>query len=643
MFNEVLELDLQLTIEDKILKVPGGHIKNCELKLLIHGFKASVTFWVECLTKPDPFFHLLTKPKLVEAKLTVKKYHNVPKPAPDPLVVTGIVTEKSMVERDVKEVKGAPVIYRAYTLVFQDAAAALWSQHYPVMLYNDAKLIDIIKAQLCEGVSFDLNWKELKRKHLVVCLGLEEALGGPSFYDFLLWYVDRFAGILEYDSDKNKYALLDKKTVAKKASVLNKLETENVVVHFPEVTRHSVKVLNAYSEKSDKKDVKQRFSVSGLRRDVMVCSSVPAEFARALSRERVRCVVREPELAVQFKEYPTVSIRPRLFVEFSKTWWSEALYQTGQDFRVIELSLQLTAVEANPEIDREVNIAGYQVEMSSRLESKTESRFELPPFQSPHYPVSAEGHIVSELGAKKDRTYQIYADPDTSVEYFKVDIPLWNKKVLAPFAPNMMSSQFYFPAFRNVRVLVEFGFLNAEIKGFLDWAPDVRLAMDGQGNHILFGHNPTSQTSLSHIYKENRPQWTLKRIAGQDTELIQLDEGTIIFQTKEDKSLKKASKTYSVVANVLKTKAELGGKAGAAIASLTGQYESSTGETSAAIEETIGDVAGALDEMDGAVSGKVQEVRGAVNSSLSALGAKTSQLRAAAAGIGSELRALGSF
>jgi hypothetical protein len=643
MFSEALELELQLTIGEKLFKIPGGHIKDFQVQLLTYGFNARVQFWVECLKKPDPFFRLLTKAELATASLTIKKHHNVPDSAPDPIAVTGIVTEKQMVELTVPEIKGEPVIHRGYTLVFQDAASVLWSQHFPVMLYSDAKLVDIIKAQLCDGVKFDLKWKELKRKHLVVCLGLEEARNGASFYDFVLWYVDRFAGILEYDSKTNKYALLDKKTVPTESSAINRLETSRVSVLFPEVTRHDVKILNAYSEKSDKKDVKKKHSVTGIRRDVLMRSEVPAQFTRLQSFEKSRCIVRESELSVLFREYPTCTLRPGLFVEFSKHSWPSSLYQSGKDFRVVELQIRGTATKSNPEFDREQIFADYSAEMSIRCESKTEARFDLPEYRLPCYPVVAEGHIVSELGGKEDKTYQIYTDPDTSLEYFKVNIPLWNKKVLAPFAPNVLSSQFYFPAFRNSRVLVEFGFLGAEIKGFLDWAPEVRLAMSAQGNHILFGHNPTSQTSLSHLFKDNKPQWTLKRIAGQDTEMIQLDEGTMIFQTKEDKSLKKGSSAYSVVAQVLATKAELGGKAGAAIASLSGQYESSSGETTAAIEGAIGDVGGALEEMDGAVSGKVQEARGAVTSSLSALSAKTGALRSAAAGIGSELRALGSI
>lgn len=639
MFSETLALDLQLTIGSDVTTIPGGHIKRFSLEARTYGFKASVEFWVDAMTTPDPLFRKLLSPELVSARLQLTKHHNVPDEAPDPLILTGLVTDREVEEWVASRVRGDLVSYRGYTLHFEDAAAVLWREHYPLMLYSDARLDDIIKAQLCPGVSFDLDWTVLKTKHPVVCLGLDEARGGPSFYDFIVWLTDRYAGVLEYDSQLNKYFLAEKKSVPKSTGALKREETEEVRVYYPRVSRHKVQVLNAYSEKPDRKDVDSDHAVEGVRRDVLLRSPVPAEFTRLQNVESRRLLTREPRLQVTFGEFPTITLRAGSFVEFGKPSWPSTLYQSDKTFRVIELKIEAVASDSNPELGREQPTGRFNLDMTAQLESKTEKIVDRPPTSGPPLELLAEGHVISEIGEDADKTYQIYSDPDTSVEQFKVNIPLWNKKIPAPFTPNLLSGQFYFPAFRNARVLVRLGFLEATIVGFLDWGPDVRLSMDSQGNHILFGHNPTSHTSLSHIFKDNKPQWTLKRVAGQDTELLQLDEGVMILQTKEDTSLKKAEQKYSVVAKVKATEGELSAEAGAAVAGLKSQFEGTSGEALGAIEGAIGEVGGAFDDMDGAVNGKVDEVRGAVGSALGELSAKTNELRSAAGGVGADLRA----
>jgi hypothetical protein len=58
--------------------------------------------------------------------------------------------------------------------------------------------------------------------------------------------------------------------------------------------------------------------------------------------------------------------------------------------------------------------------------------------------------------------------------------------------------------------------------------------MDTQGNHILFGKTATSQTSVQHVYVDDKPVLHMKRTSDKDTEMIKMVEGSLILETKEE-------------------------------------------------------------------------------------------------------------
>jgi hypothetical protein len=57
--------------------------------------------------------------------------------------------------------------------------------------------------------------------------------------------------------------------------------------------------------------------------------------------------------------------------------------------------------------------------------------------------------------------------------------------------------------------------------------------MEAQGEHILFGKSDTSKTSVNHVYDGDRPVFNVARTNQKDTSLIQLKEGTLFLQVKE--------------------------------------------------------------------------------------------------------------
>ncbi|MEN6486528.1 MAG: hypothetical protein ABFD98_16755, partial [Syntrophobacteraceae bacterium] len=158
-------------------------------------------------------------------------------------------------------------------------------------------------------------------------------------------------------------------------------------------------------------------------------------------------------------------------------------------------------------------------------------------FKSPSFPIFVEGKIVSEQGDTNAETYQIYQDANTKQDQYKVSIPLWSdQQVVAAFEPFYFSGHFYFPAYKNERVLVSLGLHTATIVRFLDWRANARLPMDSQGNRLLMGQTATSQTTMSHSYVDSKPVLNVQRTSDKDLQVIKLSEGSLLLQATQDES-----------------------------------------------------------------------------------------------------------
>jgi hypothetical protein len=60
--------------------------------------------------------------------------------------------------------------------------------------------------------------------------------------------------------------------------------------------------------------------------------------------------------------------------------------------------------------------------------------------------------------------------------------------------------------------------------------------MEVQGEHLLFGKSDDSQTSVNHVYDGDKPVFNVARKNQRDTALIQLKEGTLFLQVKEQEA-----------------------------------------------------------------------------------------------------------
>jgi hypothetical protein len=638
MFSEALQVDLELTFEDGHLRIPAGSIKNFQVDLYSYGFDAQADFWISADVAEDKLFPKFTKLDQIEAWLSIRGVYNLPSPAPDPLTVKGLVTWKSVSEVAFEKVKGHPVLLRHYTIHFQDVAQVLWRQHFPTALYPDAKMVDVIKAQLVQGVTLQMQWDSLEKEQPMIFLSQGAAFHGASFYDFLMWYAASENGVFTYDSQENTYRLSDRKNSLGREVSFVPHEVEKVRVHLPETYRHSVMILNAYSEKPQSEGVKQDQAVAGTHRHLLLRAPIAADFESRKNLEKQRLKNREHEIELVLNQFPLKTFRTWSPIQFDKQNWSKEVFPHGRKYRVYEIHISGNAQiqEARQELGAE--FAVYDVEMKARLEQRENPHVYLPPFEAPTYPIQVEGKIVSEIGEYSDKTYQIYSDEKTSQDFYAVLVPLWNKEIRILFTPDFFTGHFYFPAYKNSRVLVALYLNHAEINRFLDWAAGVRLPMDTQGDHILFGKHDESQTSVRHAYEDDKPVLSIDRIFGVDTELIQLKEGAIILETKEDEARRERKERVDLTPRVASAQAKSQSEYEAATSELTANFQTTKSEVTGEIDEAFAEVKGQLEAMDAEISGKVGEINARVEAAMQRLAEQTSELKTRAASIKGELK-----
>ncbi|AKJ04093.1 hypothetical protein ATI61_101812 [Archangium gephyra] len=546
-FDERLSVSLTLTIAGKAHEIIAGSIKRFSLELWSWGLEGEVEFLLTDNSaqggkEKDALLADFIKPDLVEVSLEVKAVlaETSARPSHTALTVKGLVTEKTLVEEVVPTASGATVIlHRRYGIRFLDAARVLWRQHFPCALYTSKTLKDVLEEHKGDKISLAYDWDAgLGTSHSLIFVGLDPQRGA-SFYDWVLWYVHGHMGVWTYDYAAHGYKFAAAKDSSGTPLKLVEENLQGLEVLLPEVIRHDVTVLNATAESPQTQPVTQKQAVAGIRQDVLLCTPISDEVQARVDLETARLKWRGPEMELVWRSFPEKTFTPGALVKLpDNAAWSAAGLAAGEPLRIrsLHVSGEVSDEQGQEEVYNDPS-ALFSFRMSTRLERKDDPHVDLPAWQPPAYPRYVEGFIVSEQGADKDETWQAYTDSKTSLDGYKVKIPLFADQIIpAPFNPNLLPGHFYFPAYKGERVLVALGFQNAWIKRFLDWRTGARMPQDGQGVQLLVGKTPENGTALKHFYTDDKPVFLMQRTNAKDTQKIQLDEGTLLIQVKEEQS-----------------------------------------------------------------------------------------------------------
>nr|BDT33662.1 hypothetical protein MFMH1_33310 [Myxococcus sp. MH1] len=631
-FQERLALSLTLTLGGQSFVIPGGQVEAFSVDLQSHGFTAEVNFWTGLEKDDGPLFTAFATPDLLDVKLSISGGYPVPQPPPKPLILHGLARERSLEARTHGPVGGAPVRFRRYTVVFEDAARVLWRQHRPTELRTDFALKTLLTEHTAGAFTLDFDWDVLDEKRPLVCLALGEDAPGVGLYDFVAWLADTRGGVWAYDCVKDQYGLWGRKPPVSGAKPLSRTKVERLDVVLPAIPRNAARVLNASTLKSSTLEVpaSKGAGVAGIHQDHLVRTPIVSVVEQRQALEVNRLRVPQRRYRMTFGHFPTVPVSPWAGLRLEGPLWGASVVGSGEDLRVVELSLSARTLDEGPHAGLQLKDTGFEVEMSLLAERASDTTVSLPAHHAPRYPIHVEGKVLSPGGGEKDRIYLLSEDKKTSVLTWRVKVPLWNKDVSVPAEPGFFPGHFYFPPYKNARVLVALHFDRAELHRHLDWADAARLPQDGQGDGILLGKNDTSQTSIVHDFQDMKPVWHLERTSGPDTETVRMAEGTMMFRTKELPGAASVTPTFDVSPQVETARADLSAGVGGAMGETTAAYRVASGSSQAKLDGASSETQAALESAQAEVSAKVSEAKAELKGALSGLEGRTSSLTRAA-------------
>lgn len=550
-FSERLAVTLALTIGGTKISLFGASVKRLELTLRSYGFTGELEFTVlddkaASGKYEDKLLKEFQKPDPITIELSLRRTRTDDKldTSLPPLKVVGQVTERAYRDFHYREVKGALPLARRYFVRFADAASHLLGQHYPCVLYTKKTLKQVIEAQKPDAVKLSLTWPFLTEQRPQIFLShqphLESGIPTASFYDFLIWLVDVNGGVLAYDYLKQELLFAKEKPSAARKVKLLAADVAALTVHPAEQRRYKVRILNSYTEQPATQEVAHEPAQTPLSQDYLLATPVSAHLDEKKSLEGLRLFREEPQLTIDYERFPGNPLLPGDLIKLDPPETFAARQRTvpaalkDKTLRIVRIALSAEAVDQGPDVNVGLDESAFRCRMSLRAELEAEKRVELPRYVAPIYPRHVEGKIVSEVGEDVEQTYQIYTEEKNSLEQYQIKIPLWdNQIVAAPFVPNFFPGHFYLPVYRNERVLVALYFDRARIDRYLDWRPDARLAAETQGNHLILGRKTVTGTAMSHAYTEDKPVFTIKRTNEKDLQTIEVKEGTLTIEVKE--------------------------------------------------------------------------------------------------------------
>ncbi|RKH85730.1 hypothetical protein D7Y21_22295 [Corallococcus sp. AB045] len=539
-FTEQLKVTLDLKAGDEAFTLPAGSIKRLSVKARSYGFEAQVEWWVLCKESgdEDTLFTPFTDTKPLTATLTVDRRYGAQSEGREgaealPLKLIGRVEERHVRERSLANVKDAPVMQRRYRVRLVDPAAMLWRRHFPSGVWVDETLQAVIQANTPGGLDVAYEWEAAGTKHGLHALGLgADDDSGASFLDFLHWVQARMHAGMFLDYAEGKYTLADAKPEGGEALVLTRDEVKQVDLRYPEPRRDALSVLNSYVDAGTKrKAVENADAIAGVLTECLVTSTLEGTLTDRVTLETKCQQLEGPELRLSFASYPRASLV--LNGLYTLGDFSTQAATHGKQYRLHTLELDARAVEEDAAHDPDSTANDYHLSLKATLEEAADPTFRRPRFRPPRWPFLAEGRVVSEEGGEPERTYQIRQDDETSVESYRVKLPLWDKEVRCPYEPHQQPGHFYFPADKGTRVLVSLGYQHARMDRFLEWRPGARLPKESQGNHLLLGKTDKSETSIQHLYQDSKPMLRIQRTLEKDTQLIEVTEGRMFLRVQE--------------------------------------------------------------------------------------------------------------
>jgi hypothetical protein len=628
-YGDQLRATLTLTIGSDAFTIHAGGIESLAVEAHIWGFEAEVAFYVSSADDEDEVFPRFITTDLQSASLAVAGHVlEGTEETSVPFTVTGYIVEKSLRETTNEALLGDPLAGRRYFIRFVDAAQAFWRHHRPLQVYSEATMATMLAEHKAIGIDLVLEWDALDATHDVLCLGMSGERA-PSFYDFLIWWVDQNGGVLEMAYDTGKYRLGKSKVRATTSLEMNPDDVVGLSLRFPEPPRHSVRVLNSFAASPQTKRVANTLGVTNVRRDMALRSPIVADGDRRAELETVRLRPPEHGLELTFRTFPDPLAPPGAVITLGEGYSRHRL-STSKKYRVTELHLNAKRVPHSGSEDLDQATNTYELDLRIEHELVSDPVPRLPPYVPPEYPVFFEALVVSVSGEAEDRTWFTIAGDSDALYRQRVDIPLFNVKIIVPFQPNRIPGHLFFPPYKGQRVLLAVDFDSANVVEYLDWAANARMPLGTQGNRIVMGQRAENGTYIEHKYGDGLPELHVERRMGGDMQTIDVTDGTILMKVREDPAVAKVEPRFDVTIQVTAAQASVSSNVRGAVKEVSGKFESATTGVTGKIEDAQAELDGKLSASEATLFGKIEAAEAQLQEALAGASAALASIVAAA-------------
>lgn len=538
LFEEELEIKAVFEAEGQKAEVIAVNIESIDLELFSYGYEGRIKFNTFDGDEIDQLFAL---EKVIELTLTFKSLEGE-----DLLETKGVVTSRLYKgEGKGKEIKKI----RHYEVHFTDYAQASWGSHFPIAIFVEQTMKNVIDAQMNPLISMKYDLEALNEAHPILAFSLKE--GETSFYSFLNWYLDQENGILQYHYDDHTYSILGKKSEEGEALEVGEWSVSSPVCFFPEPFRYSDRIVKHPPTNLDKQDKENPNGFKSMRKDVLDESFYIHHPEQVTKQAKTKKRPEKPEIFFAVKEFTEElqleNLLPGELVKFKENikegpqWCDDAVYK-DKEFRIKAVSFRFEN-QMTPE-GKKKTVAPYLLELFIKAEMKEETSIPRPLFSAPQYPFSILGRIGCGIGDKEQTTFNLAKDKKGAAHHYHVHVPLVEdgKTVIVPFFPDFTSGQAYFPLCKNQHVLLSVYFQTAKIERIIDWQPLVRLPAEEQANQIVFASNGKDKYCLQkHEFKDGKDSiFTIKQSSSEtQTQTIQIQEKkiTIVVEEKDKNTL----------------------------------------------------------------------------------------------------------
>lgn len=530
-----------VTVGSSAHEFKGASVRSLDASLSLYGCEGEVELLVLDDSAvgdayEDAFLSDFASAELTTVSLELRAAHSDHSAdATLPTLKTqGVVVERSMREQQFERELSAPtILVRVYRLRFVDRASALWTQHYPLSLYCDKTLTDLLDAER-GTVTLAVDWTpaNASRPQMLLPLAIER---GVSFYDAFFWILSSNNGQCFYDHTAGTYAVKGARPDDGETAAMRAEWTGAIDVRVAVSARSQRRLVNVDATIGARRALEAPNAATGVFADTVMRTSVSQDIDDRVDVETGGGAGDPTTMRVEFAAFPDVAIAPGSVLSFATSArFAQGSIAASSDWRVFLLRVQLRSNARTPDEWYGESVAGYAFDASVDLEKTACVCARMPAFRAPEFPLMVEGIVQSNVGEDDQLTYQSVAEESTSIDQYRVKLTVFDGLEVKPFyQPELSSGAVYIPAYKSETVLVAMQWDRCRIARHLAWREGARPPAEGQGQRVYLGKNEKDNTKLTHSYESDNPVFELKRVHNNDTLFLKLEEGKMTLRVEQ--------------------------------------------------------------------------------------------------------------